>query len=72
MAVDQGIAPLGVGGKQDAGGAGAGVETPGDVSLAVELELTLAGEDGAAGRIAGDGVGGGRATQRSGPGAELG
>ena len=68
VAVDLGIAPLGVGGEEDAGVSSLGVDAPGDVSLAVELILSGAGEDHAVGGIAGDGVGGGRGERGGGGG----
>ncbi len=57
VVVDERFAPLGVGGEEDAGLAGFGVEAEGEVALAVELELAGADGDYAAGGVAAEGAG---------------
>jgi hypothetical protein len=66
VAVDAGQAPLFVGGEDDAGVTGVGVQPPGDAALAIELVAAGAGEDHVVRRVGRNAVVGGNAVSRSG------
>jgi len=60
VVVDDGLAPFGFGGEQDAGVAGVGVEAEGEIALAIKLKSSRASGYDAGRRIAAEGLGRGK------------
>ena len=61
MVVDIGLPPFLVGGKEDAGAAVVGVDAPGEIALAVDLETSRSGKADTVGSVGCLAVIGGRA-----------